>query len=42
MDRIAHAHYVENLAPLALAARAQIALSTIGSRSPINCVDLLG
>jgi hypothetical protein len=42
MDRIAHAHYVEKLPPLAMAARAQIALSTIGSRPPINCVNLLG
>jgi hypothetical protein len=41
-DTIAHAHYVEKLPPLAMAARAQIALSTIGSRPPINCVNLLG
>lgn len=41
MDRIAHAHYVEKLAPLAMAARAQIALSTIDSRPPISCVNLL-
>jgi hypothetical protein len=42
MDRISHAHYVEKLPPLAMAARAQIALSTINSRIPVSCANLLG
>jgi hypothetical protein len=42
MDRIAHAHYVEKLPPVALAARAQIALATMSSRSAIDCLSLLG
>lgn len=42
MDRIAHGHYVEKLPPLAIAARAQIALSTIEGRSPIVCTNMLG
>ena len=42
MDRVAHAHYVERLPPVALAARAQVALATTASRSPIDCLNLLG
>jgi hypothetical protein len=41
IDRIAHAHYVEELPPLALAARAQVALRTIDGRLPMDCVNLL-
>lgn len=42
MDRIAHAHYVEKLPPLALGARAQVALATVDTRPTIDCVNLLG
>ena len=42
MDRIAHAWYVDKLAPLELAARARISLDTVGSSGAPKCMDLLG
>lgn len=41
VDRIVHARYVDKLHPLELAARATLALATVGS-GPADCVDLLG
>ena len=42
MDRIAHAWYVDKLAPLELAARARIGLDTVGTPQGRKAVDLLG
>lgn len=42
MDRIVHAHYVDGLKPLELAARARIALETLTPASGPSCIDLLG
>jgi hypothetical protein len=42
MDRIAHAWYVDKLAPLELAARARIGLDTVGTSQARKAVDLLG
>ena len=42
MYRIARAHYVERLPPIELAALAQIALTTVASRAPIDYLSLLG
>jgi hypothetical protein len=41
MDRIAHGYYVNKMLPLATAAQARIALTTIAGRNPIDCADLL-
>jgi hypothetical protein len=41
MDRITHAHYVQDLRPLELVARANLAITLIGNESPRVCVDLL-
>jgi hypothetical protein len=41
MERIAHAWFVEGIAPLELAARASIRLSTVGSSGGADVVDLL-
>jgi hypothetical protein len=41
MDRIAHAAFVDGIAPLELAARARISLDTVGATGGPKCVDLL-
>lgn len=41
MDRITHGHYVQNLKPLELVAKANIALALIDTANPLACVDLL-
>lgn len=41
MDRITHGHYVQNLKPLDLVARANVALSLVDAAAPLACVDLL-
>lgn len=41
MERIAHAWFVDEIAPLELAARASIRLSTVGSSGGADVVDLL-
>lgn len=41
MDRITHGHYVQNLKPMELVAKANLALATVGREHPIGCVDLL-
>ncbi|MFE1509066.1 integrase [Streptomyces sp. NPDC058726] len=41
LDRIIHADYVEGLDPLALAARADIALTLVNGESGLSVVDLL-
>lgn len=41
MDRITHGRYVQNLSPLELVARANLALAIISQDSPLRCVDLL-
>ena len=41
MDRIIHAHYVGNVEPLPLTARAQIALATIGTAAGPGITTLL-
>ncbi len=41
MDRIVHAWYVDKVRPLELAARAKVALATIGVGDVVKCVDLL-
>lgn len=41
MDRITHGHYVQNLKPLELVAKANLALSLAGRDSPLGCVELL-
>jgi hypothetical protein len=41
MDRIAHAWFVERIAPLELAARARIGLSQLTPRDAVHCIDLL-
>ncbi len=42
IDRIVHASYVDNLTPLQLVARAQLALATVGTRGGPPITDLLG
>ena len=42
IDRIIHAHYVEELQPLPLVARARLALATVGSAGGPAITDLLG
>jgi hypothetical protein len=41
MDRITHGHYVQNLKPLELVAKANLALTLAGRDSPLGCVELL-
>lgn len=41
MDRIVHAWYVDGIPPLELAARARVALATIGADDPLRCIGLL-
>lgn len=41
MDRITHGHYVQNLRPLELVAKANLALALANRESPLGCVDLL-
>jgi len=41
MDRITHGHYVQNLKPLELVAKANLALALVSRDSPLGCVDLL-
>lgn len=41
IDRIIHAHYVDRLSPLQLAAKASMALATVGSTTGPSCIDLL-
>lgn len=41
MDRITHGHYVQNLRPLELVAKANLALALVSRESPLQCVDLL-
>jgi hypothetical protein len=41
MDRIAHAAFVDGVAPLKLAARARISLDTVGATGGPKCIDLL-
>jgi hypothetical protein len=41
MDRITHGHYVQNLKPLELVAKANIALALVDAANPLACVDLL-
>ena len=40
-DRIVHAHYVDGLKPLEIAARARIALATVNTLGGPSCIDLL-
>ena len=42
IDRIIHAHYVDQLSPLQLVARAKAALATVGTAAGPQCTDLLG
>lgn len=41
MDRVTHGHYVQNIEPLDLVAKADIALNLVDSADPLACVDLL-
>ena len=41
MDRITHGHYVQNLKPLELVAKANLALALVSRELPLGCVDLL-
>lgn len=41
MDRITHGHYVQNMRPLELVARADLSISLIDRQSALECVDLL-
>ena len=41
MDRIAHGQYVQSLSPLALVARANLAISLIGKDTALDCVEML-
>lgn len=41
MDRITHGHYVQNLKPMELVAKANLALALASRDSPLDCVDLL-
>lgn len=41
MDRITHGHYVQNLRPMELVAKANLALALVNRDSPTGCVDLL-
>jgi hypothetical protein len=41
MDRVTHGHYVQNIEPLDLVAKANIALNLVDSADSLACVDLL-
>ncbi|MES2075438.1 MAG: integrase [Pseudomonadota bacterium] len=41
MDRVTHGHYVQNLKPLELVAKANIALALVDATNPLACVELL-
>lgn len=41
MDRVTHGHYVQNLKPLELVAKANIALALVDIANPLACVELL-
>jgi hypothetical protein len=41
MDRVTHGHYVQNLAPLELVAKANFALDLLNEDNPLACVELL-
>jgi hypothetical protein len=41
LDRVVHAAYAEDLAPLALAARAEVALQLVNGETGLSVVDLL-
>ena len=41
MDRVTHGHYVQNLEPLDLVAKANIALALVDASNPLACVELL-
>ncbi|MGF6641647.1 hypothetical protein [Paraburkholderia sp. MM6662-R1] len=41
MDRITHGHYVQNLRPLDLVAKANMALALIGNGSPLDRIGFL-
>lgn len=41
MDRITHGHYVQQLKPLELVAKANLAISLASREDPLGCVDLL-
>ncbi|CAB3771873.1 integrase [Paraburkholderia solisilvae] len=41
MDRIVHGHHVQNLRPLELVAKANLALALVSREAPLECVDLL-
>jgi hypothetical protein len=41
MDRVTHGHYVQNLKPLELVAKANIALALVDAANPLACVELL-
>ena len=41
MDRITHGHYVQNLNPLDLVARANVSLALVNVANPLACVELL-
>jgi hypothetical protein len=41
MDRITHGHYVQNLSPLDLVAKANVSLALVDASNPLACVELL-
>lgn len=41
MDRVTHGHYVQNLKPLDLVAKANVALALVDASNPLACVELL-
>jgi hypothetical protein len=41
MDRITHGHYVQQLRPMELVARADLSIALINRQTALNCVDLL-
>lgn len=41
MDRVTHGHYVQNLKPLDLVAKANVALALVDTANPLACVELL-
>lgn len=41
IDRVTHGHYVQNLQPLDLVAKANVALALVDTANPLACVELL-
>lgn len=41
MDRITHGHYVQNLNPLDLVAKANVSLALVNAADPLACVELI-